>query len=96
MNGVSRRLCGEDGTWSHETPLCEEITCDEPPITDNVIVDSGKRLVGSIAKFKCLKGRFMIGNDTRVCLKNGKWTGKSPICKRKLVCTSFFTVFMKI
>lgn len=81
LDGVSRRLCTEDGTWSHETPSCNEITCAEPDISENLIVDSGTRAVGSSAHFKCPKGRFLVGNDTRVCLKNGKWTGKSPICK---------------
>ncbi|XP_017460978.1 PREDICTED: locomotion-related protein Hikaru genki-like, partial [Rhagoletis zephyria] len=39
LDGVSRRLCAEDGTWSHEKPACIEITCDEPDISENLIVD---------------------------------------------------------
>lgn len=89
LDGVSRRLCTEDGTWSHETPNCVEITCDEPDITENLIVEAAEKAVGSIAKFKCQRGRIMIGNDTRVCLKNGKWNGKSPTCKRKNISFLF-------
>lgn len=83
LDGVSRRLCLENGTWSHESPECKEITCDEPKLTEFVIVDSGTRAVGAIAKFTCAKGRYMVGNDTRICMQNGHWTGKSPKCKRK-------------
>lgn len=82
LDGVTRRLCLEDGTWSHETPTCHEITCDEPDVKENVLVDSGTRAVGALAKFTCPKGRYLVGNDTRRCQKNGQWTGKSPICKR--------------
>ncbi|XP_054729921.1 sushi, von Willebrand factor type A, EGF and pentraxin domain-containing protein 1 [Anastrepha obliqua] len=81
LDGVSRRLCAEDGTWSHEKPACREITCDEPDISENLIVDVADHSVGAQAKFKCAKGRTLIGNDTRVCQKNGKWAGKSPSCK---------------
>ncbi|CAD7078323.1 unnamed protein product [Hermetia illucens] len=81
LHGVSRRLCSEDGTWSHETPSCQEITCDEPEVSEMVLVDSGTRSVGSEAKFSCMRGRYLVGNDTRICQKSGQWTGKSPICK---------------
>lgn len=77
------RLCAEDGTWSQESPVCREITCDEPDIKENLIIDSGSRLVGSSAKYKCPKGYFIVGNDTRKCLSTGQWTGKAPKCKRK-------------
>uniref|UniRef100_A0A336K2F8 CSON012544 protein n=1 Tax=Culicoides sonorensis TaxID=179676 RepID=A0A336K2F8_CULSO len=75
------KLCAEDGTWSQESPVCREITCDEPDIKENLIVDSGTRLVGASAKYKCPKGYFIVGNDTRKCLSTGQWTGKAPKCK---------------
>ncbi|XP_075158690.1 CUB and Sushi multiple domains furrowed [Haematobia irritans] len=81
LDGVSRRLCTEDGSWSHDAPQCVEITCDEPDLTESLIVEAGERSVGSLAKFRCQRGRSMTGNDTRTCQKNGKWSGKSPTCK---------------
>lgn len=83
LNGVSRRLCTEHGNWSHETPECVEVVCDMPNINENLIVEAGTRAVGSVATFKCAKGRIMVGNDTRVCQKNGKWAGKNPTCRRE-------------
>lgn len=58
-----------------------EITCDDPETIDSLLVDSGTKAVGVFAKFSCPKGRFIVGNDTRTCLKSGKWSGKNPICK---------------
>jgi len=83
LNGVSRRLCTEHGNWSHEAPKCVEVVCELENLSENLIVDAGTRAVGSVATFKCAKGRTLLGNETRICQKNGKWTGKSPICIRK-------------
>lgn len=73
--------CLEDGTWGYEKPTCKEITCDEPDLTEHLIADSGTRSVGDLSKFSCPKGRYLVGNETRTCLKNGHWSGKSPVCK---------------
>lgn len=81
LDGPSRRLCLEDGTWGHDTPTCKEITCDEPDAVENLIVDTGTRAVGATAKYSCPRGRYLVGNDTRVCHKNGQWGGRQPICK---------------
>lgn len=81
LDGPSRRLCLENGTWGYDAPTCVEITCDEPETNENVLVDASIRTVGSTATFSCPKGRFLVGNDTRVCTKNGRWAGKSPICQ---------------
>lgn len=83
LDGVSRRLCTEDGTWSHESPQCVEITCDNPELNEGVLANTPQFSVGSVAKLTCQRGRNLIGNDTRVCQKTGKWSGKSPTCKRK-------------
>lgn len=75
------RLCIEDGTWSQEAPACREITCNEPDIHENLIIEPGTRLVGSLAKYSCPKGHYIIGNNTRVCMNSGQWTGRTPKCK---------------
>lgn len=85
LDGVSRRLCSEDGTWGHEAPKCVEITCPMPDANEHLIVDAGNKLVGQIATFSCTKGRYMVGNNTRICQSNGQWAGRNPTCKRKLL-----------
>lgn len=89
LDGVSRRLCSEDGTWGHDTPVCVEITCPVPDVNEHLVADAGKRLVGETAKFSCSKGRYLVGNSTRNCMPNGNWAGKNPVCKRELSVMSF-------
>lgn len=81
LDGVSRRLCLEDGTWGYETPTCKEITCAEPEINEHLLVSAGIRTVASTANYSCPKGWYLVGNQTRTCLQNGHWTGKVPACK---------------
>ena len=50
-------------------------------MSEHIVVNDGKRLVGQVAKFSCTKGRYLVGNDSRTCLSNGRWTGKNPLCK---------------
>lgn len=84
LDGVSRRLCQEDGTWSNEMPVCREVTCDNPEISENLIIEPlTSNGIGSTLQYKCPKGRTMIGNETRSCMINGQWSGKAPFCKRK-------------
>lgn len=44
--------------------------------------------VGGVAHYSCPKGHVMQGNSTRICLKNGIWNGRAPICNRKLFRSS--------
>lgn len=60
-----------------------EITCPAFNVSEHLIVEAGMKLVGQVAKFSCTKGRYLVGNNTRTCLANGRWTGKNPVCKRK-------------
>ena len=38
---------------------------------------------GSTASYYCNEDHKLVGNKNRKCLKNGKWSGQEPICKRK-------------
>lgn len=81
LDGISRRLCLENSTWSHDAPACKQITCEDPDLPEHVLFTTETRSIGSVATFSCPKGRYIVGNNTRACMKNGRWTGKSPICK---------------
>lgn len=81
LDGPSRRLCLEDGTWGHDMPTCKEIVCDIPEPVENLLVDISSNSVGATAQYSCPRGRYLVGNGTRVCLKNGQWGGRRPSCK---------------
>lgn len=71
-------------------PVCREVTCGNPDIVENLIVEPLiSNGIGASLQYKCPKGRYMIGNDTRTCLKNGQWSGKVPSCKREYFTKNF-------
>ncbi|CAH2008239.1 unnamed protein product [Acanthoscelides obtectus] len=81
LEGVSRRLCQENGTWSSDAPKCREIQCKEPKANKGVLYKVETRSIGGTVKYSCPKGYLIQGNSTRTCLKNGSWSGIAPECK---------------
>ena len=66
-----------------------------PPLvneTENRYVSHPRPMLltaGAVAKYECIApGSELFGNDTRVCLPNGTWTGSEPLCAGKY---SYFT-----
>ncbi|XP_022905364.1 P-selectin [Onthophagus taurus] len=79
-DGISRRLCLENGTWSGEAPVCKEIQCKNPDSLEGVTFHVSTFSVGGIVHYMCPRGHVMQGNSTRICLKNGIWSGRAPVC----------------
>ncbi|CAH1169570.1 unnamed protein product [Phaedon cochleariae] len=81
LDGVSRRLCQENGTWSSDAAKCREIQCKEPELgMEDMTFNVDTFSIGGLAKYRCPKGHVMRGNDTRVCMKKGIWSGGPPTC----------------
>ncbi|KAJ8968851.1 hypothetical protein NQ317_005360, partial [Molorchus minor] len=80
LEGVSRRLCLENGTWSSDSPVCKEIRCKNPDAIEGVTYKVSTLSVGGVAQYHCPRGHMMQGNSTRICLKQGTWTGTAPTC----------------
>ena len=94
LNGASRRICLHNGSWSHDTPQCTEVVCPELNDNDNFTISMPNRSIGAMALYKCVKGKFITGNNNRTCQKNGHWSSKAPICTCKFVYRIFclFTI----
>lgn len=84
LDGVSRRLCQDNGTWSSEAPVCKEITCQDPSIqikqSIGLHVVTSTLSIGAEAHYRCERGYSLRGNQTRICLSPGKWHGAPPLC----------------
>lgn len=80
LDGFARRLCLENGTWSSDTPVCKEIRCKDPEKEGVLSTQVSTHSVGGIAHYSCPRGFYMEGNETRVCLQNGSWSGNTPAC----------------
>ena len=37
-----------------------------------------------MAKYECIPGFELLGDEERICLEDGQWSGTDPICGRKL------------
>ncbi|KAI0231624.1 hypothetical protein LSAT2_018021 [Lamellibrachia satsuma] len=86
VGGDLVRTCREDGLWTGEQPVFQEITCpaiqsDEDSkvkfFTDGVVV-------GSHVTYSCVAGyRLSAGDATCACLVSGKWSCGPPTCTRE-------------
>ena len=38
---------------------------------------------GSTATYQCKDGFLLVGESTRECLTSGRWSGKTPTCRRR-------------
>ncbi|KAJ2954182.1 hypothetical protein O0L34_g2416 [Tuta absoluta] len=84
LDGVSRRLCQDNGTWSAEPPVCKEITCPDPMLatrtSTGLTAATSSLSVGGEAQYRCERGYTMRGNSSRRCLPRGLWSGAPPVC----------------
>lgn len=93
--GQSQRHCDQrTGQWIGLEPYCERITCPEPMSIPNgfhrMYGDDyyDQPVVGSRTVYECRPGFIFMDpnvNDTRICDRNGQWSGTSldvPQCER--------------
>lgn len=72
--------CQGDGTWSPETPTCEE-SCYYPPIIDNGHHTKVSGLFQNVeVKYECDEGYALVGKRTLTC-SSSRWSGPAPQCK---------------
>jgi len=52
------RVCGSSGEWEGGSPLCHPITCGQPPLVENTLVDllNSSTTWLSLALFSCKMG----------------------------------------
>ncbi|XP_064624477.1 CUB and sushi domain-containing protein 3-like [Lineus longissimus] len=82
LNGNSVRECLSTGTWSGETPTCQEIHCEYPVVPANGSVSlSDEDNYSSTATYTCDDGFQLKGDGVRECRSTGNWSGETPICQ---------------
>lgn len=57
-----------------------EIRCKDPEKVGTLSTQVSTHSVGGVAHYSCPRGYYMEGNETRVCLQNGSWSGTMPAC----------------
>nr|XP_023969625.2 complement receptor type 2-like [Chrysemys picta bellii] len=83
--GEASIYCATSGTWSHPSPLCEEIRCAFPE------VQGGKKAVagttyrfGTNVTVECDNGYVLEGSSLIQCQHDFTWNPPVPVCKSSM------------
>ena len=64
---------------SHSSPVVDCGSLDDIP--DGTVSTPQGTLYRATASYSCNTGYRILGNDTRECRADGRWSGSPPICK---------------
>ncbi|KAM9317096.1 CUB and sushi domain-containing protein 1 [Gastrophryne carolinensis] len=78
--GSSVLNCKANGMWDRSLPKCISISCGHPGVPANAILGGDKFTYASKVHYSCTGGHVLIGNATRVCQENSRWSGTLPHC----------------
>ncbi len=79
--GTSERHCTSNGTWSDSTPVCQRVSCGQPPkISDGTFVQNDYKYK-DVVQFRCYPG-FVLDVHEVVCSASGEYQGETPTCHR--------------
>ncbi|XP_053399292.1 CUB and sushi domain-containing protein 3-like [Mercenaria mercenaria] len=78
LSGQTTLSCRTDGTWDFTQPEC--VSC--PALADPANGQVNQSTTGqvSVAKFSCVDGYYLDGNEILTCLESGTWDNVSPTC----------------
>ncbi|XP_028277943.1 complement factor B-like [Parambassis ranga] len=85
------RTCQLNGRWKpapkkFRPQKCKLVECPDPNVLEygSVSPPQEKYFVGNETTYECYSGYNMRGSTKRICLKNGKWSGFTPICSNDI------------
>ncbi|XP_055370372.1 complement factor B-like isoform X6 [Betta splendens] len=86
---VLTRTCQPNNMWKpapQNLPpqRCKLVECPDPSVLEygQVTPPQERYYVHNVTTYECYAGYRMQGSARRICLPNGKWSGKTPICSR--------------
>ncbi|XP_042194838.1 CUB and sushi domain-containing protein 1 [Callorhinchus milii] len=77
--GSNVLTCQGDGSWDRSLPRCLLVTCGHPGVPPNAEMSGNQYTAGSTVRYHCNR-RNLIGNSTRMCQLDGRWSGSQPHC----------------
>ncbi|KAK6179269.1 hypothetical protein SNE40_011671 [Patella caerulea] len=78
--GVTERLCGAGGDWSDSSPICQQIVCPDLENIEFGSVTIQSNTPTGLARYSCIPGYELFGEESRECLVTGAWEEQDPIC----------------
>ena len=83
LDGAAQRVCQNNGFWQHSAPTCHYVDCgalNHIPHGKVELVNNSRTTFNASARYSCDENYSLVGNETRVCLGNGTWSGSEPKC----------------
>lgn len=65
-------------------PSLAVVSCGHPGSPPHAQISGDKYTVGSVVRYSCLGKRALVGNSTRMCQLDGRWSGSLPHCSGEL------------
>lgn len=80
--GSRTRKCASNGFWTGTAPACKYVDCGMLPDIDNgrVLLRGSRTTYNATAQYLCKGNYTLVGDETRSCEKDGRWTGTEPKC----------------
>ncbi|KAA0717588.1 CUB and sushi domain-containing protein 1 [Triplophysa tibetana] len=78
--GSSVLTCRSNGFWDRSLPKCLSISCGDPGTPPFALMSGQKFTYRAVVHYLCGQGRSPVGNATRQCLEDGRWSGTPPYC----------------
>uniref|UniRef100_A0A673K927 CUB and sushi domain-containing protein 1-like n=1 Tax=Sinocyclocheilus rhinocerous TaxID=307959 RepID=A0A673K927_9TELE len=78
--GSSVLTCQSNGFWDRSLPKCLPISCGDPGTPPFAVMSGQKFTNRAVVHYSCSQGRTLVGNTTRQCLDDGRWSSSPPYC----------------
>uniref|UniRef100_A0A8C7IIV5 Sushi, von Willebrand factor type A, EGF and pentraxin domain-containing protein 1 n=1 Tax=Oncorhynchus kisutch TaxID=8019 RepID=A0A8C7IIV5_ONCKI len=72
--------CQANLKWSSAPPVCQPVTCGEPPHVDNAAFTLKGKTYLSTVIYSCAEGYRLQGSEEVVCEASGEWSSPAPLC----------------
>ncbi len=82
LEGEAMVTCTSSGLWSSRAPSCRYVDCGQvPDLPDGTAhYVNGSTHLSSVVRYACDRSHSLYGDEERVCLPNGLWSGVAPSC----------------
>ncbi|KAK4305073.1 hypothetical protein Pmani_023017 [Petrolisthes manimaculis] len=78
--GEATRTCLASKEWSGTSPYCREVECPQPALLRDGQTQVESVKYGAIVSYQCDPGFRLDGLSSRMCQRDGYWTGEVPVC----------------